>query len=623
MSENNINLIDYKEEENFCNLISNFRTSLGQLNTFFIDLIKYNNEYKEKCSKIAKINNNFIKRFILPDGNVEKLLTHENSIYLIEEYLDNKTSEAPRLLNEINKEVKKQFDAFLSSPESPYNVENTKSTAVNKKLDKYKQSLNDDTKYQPRVIDDYFDDISSIFENCFGSDDDDDDDDNFSRNDRRFYKNPHPYIPKVVQKSVDQFMTYINIQIIIKNLLNYDNTINKCYDKLGKTRVTKTIDPEMFAKLLNENQLLKNQIKEIKDEKTYLANDNKRKDKQIRSLEDQCQKYEDKIRELERINKDLSTPKPESTKIKSLAPKLDLKDDDKFLNAISYFRTSIDNMNTSFMDLVKYDNYFIGDCKSIYNTNKQFIRDLVVDNSSDLGHFSRLLNIYQYYLKKNEISNRKENICKHLIILKQKIKIQLNICRDDIMESISKDKTLTDKKINIIQKRLKDAEESINKLKFNSASEIDLYTDFISEKIEPIYKSKNENSDDDDDDNNDDDEHEKRYYGNPYPNIPESVQYNISHFLALLNSLISISSVLEFNKYVDVQVGKVSNIISKQQITSKNEYLVQLKEMAECRIDAEKYELLLTIVKRKENLSLSKDDDDNYGLYFSTPSFNI
>lgn len=569
---NQINKVNYKEEDAFCNLISAFRTSLDQLNTVFIDLIGYHKEMKDTCTSIAKINNECIRKFLFPADKSYNLLIHQNSIYIIENYLNEEESKAPKLLNKINEEIKEKFEAFLKSPESPYKIENNQSKILNKKLDKFKEAIKE-TQYLSGIIDDYFDDVSSIFQRSFDknyNDNDDDDDDNASsRNDRRFYGDIYPVIPKAVQNSIRQFMTYVNSQILIRNILNSDKSISKCYEKLKIPRPVVVNYKEAYEQLLIENQNLKQQIKDFENEKESFNKQNKKKDKQIKILEEKYKEADGQVRELKIKINELTR---QLTKAKPARVAFVPKDDDKYLDAVSYFRRAIDNMNSCFMDLAKYDKNFQTECKTICHINNQFINDITNDDTSDLTHFARLNDVYRYYANKGDNEkDEKTNICVLLINLKQKIERRFKYFKPFKVSFIS----ITREQNEGIRKRLKEKRNSINKLKFTTYNDPD--TDFMTEKIEPLFA----NHEDDDDSDNYDEKYDHRYFGNPYPNVPKFVQEKVNQFLAYANSLVAITSVLEFDKYVDSKIENVSNKNQKKQISLMNELFAKFKAMAQ------------------------------------------
>lgn len=572
MSKENLNQIDFKVEDRFCTLISNFRTLLDQLNTVFIDLVGYHQNLKENCKALAEFNNQCIRKFILSDDKSKNLLIHRNLVYLIENYLNQNKSKAPKLLKEINKEVKNLYDDFLASSKSPYKIKISQSAILNKKLDKFKKLI-DETGKQTSVVDDYFDEISSIFDRS--DDSDEDDDDSFSKNEKRFYKDSYPEIPKNIQESVNELMAYINSQILIRNILNYDNEINRCYEKLGITRPVlpdddaTSVDYEIYIQVVNENEALKQQIKEYQQQIKKLNSDasgiGKKKDKEIKDLEKKLIESDKTIRDLKSEIKQLKLQSQKKSNVS--APKINLKDDDRYLNAVSYFRKSIDNMNTSFMDLIQYDRDLLNNFKEIYNINNQFIHDLVVDNSSDLTHYSRLFNIYQYYIKESG----DKNICTLLFNLKSKIERKLNKFQPFVFAQ-----KIYPQLCQSIEKRLKIEKDSIERMR--SDKSYDIITDFISDNIERFVQKDNKSDDSDDED--EDDRNDKRYYGDPFSIIPPIVQKRTNQSIAYMNVLISINSILEFNQYVDWQLNKAPESEIKNSIIKRNEYFVKFKEIS-------------------------------------------
>lgn len=601
--ESNINTLDPKKEEDFCNLVSSFRTSLGQLNTFLIDVIKYHKSFKKPCKIFANINNIYIKKFVLPNEAVHDELTHYRSTSIIQQYL---TRYSEKVLDKFNEKIDDIFDDFMQDSKSPYNGLSLKKPeskeSLKKKLDQYKNTITD-SKRQPRVYDDYFDDISLIYKRDCANDDDEEEDSEY-RPDRRFFKDPYPSIPKEDQYLINQFMTYVNFLILLRIILSFSDKFEILSQKhnipVPAPMEEDTTDIEDFEEIVfvddedkttnleKKNNILIRQLKELKSqhledikkleemqekinksEQQHRNDIKKQKDQEkiINKLEEELDLSQQQIRDLLSKIDDLT-----AISAKDPTESINAESDEVYALGFSKFRKAIDNMNSGFVELIKHRKPLKKSCQAIAKINNQFVHNVVSDSSKDLTHYARFNNIYNYYLMKNDsdvvilnlLENLREEIRKTLDTYEPFNENEFNTKRGFSQAEIDS--------IDKVKKYLKDAKEKAIKIDFKKNH--DIFDDFIEEKIEPIYTK--ENFDDEDDDQ----PIEKRYFGKPYQNIPPIVKKKVDHYLSLVNSLISLSVIVDFDKYVnEVILGRLtkSNDKNIQTVKLYNDMLSELK----------------------------------------------
>lgn len=241
-----------------------------------------------------------------------------------------------------------------------------------------------------------------------------------------------------------------------------------------------------------------------------------------------------------------------------------LKVDDCYLDCVSKFRIAIDLMNSNFMDLIRFDKELTVQCREIVMHNHKFIKDMIF--GKELTHSKMLDKIEEF--KTGEY----DQLLKDLL---EKINVNFeNFNKKDespINEQFKYKEECLKNKFEKFQDALKKYQENIGKSK-------NIYDDFVETKINPLFSN---DSDDDNDDDNDEDEgdnNNKRSYGNPWPNIPREIQKSVNMFLSYVNSLISIKSILDFDKVISDYKDKAQK--QQEKIDKEKEEEEILKQKA-------------------------------------------
>ena len=134
------NLIYLKVDDCYLDGISQFRIAIDQMNSSFMDLIYYSNDFRDSCKNIVIINNEFIRKLIKADS-----LTHDKTFKMIQEYYeltDGNKKKVSQLLEDIKKDIQQKFDDYYESDESPKSESfKTKSKLPDNKFDSLKKIL--------------------------------------------------------------------------------------------------------------------------------------------------------------------------------------------------------------------------------------------------------------------------------------------------------------------------------------------------------------------------------------------------------------------------------------------------------------------------------------------------
>ena len=217
-----------------------------------------------------------------------------------------------------------------------------------------------------------------------------------------------------------------------------------------------------------------------------------------------------------------------------------------FLSLISSFRSSLDQMNTCFIDLIQYHEELKEDCLIISKINNEIIKEFIFPNEDvhdELFHY-RSTSIIFKYLNTDQTIN---------LLNKMNKEIQ-NKLEEFLNDSSSPYNGLHLKKPRSIEK-LKKKLDNLKKQIDDPKGEPDMHGFYMEEfsvifgednLTDEEYRKKHTN----DDDNDGDDiffEVDRRYYGNPYHFIPLSAQKSLRKFFVYVNSLIILRIILNFD----------------------------------------------------------------------------